>query len=100
MDLIHGGDVAGYEARYGRRPLDFSANVSPLGLPEGVRRAVADMEAAVAEAGSYAGESRAVYNSSDNRSANIVNHNYNGLTAGQVDAIMSRQVERVLYGRR
>lgn len=65
-----------------------------------VRRAVADMEAAVAEAGSYAGESRAVYNSSDNRSANIVNHNYNGLTAGQVDAIMSRQVERVLYGRR
>lgn len=65
-----------------------------------VRRAVADMETAVAEAGSYAGESRAVYNSSDNRSANIVNHNYNGLTAGQVDAIMSRQVERVLYGRR
>ncbi len=42
MDLIHGGDVAGYEARYGRRPLDFSANVSPLGLPEGVRRAVAE----------------------------------------------------------
>ena len=42
MDLIHGGDVAGYEVRYGRRPLDFSANVSPLGLPEGVRRAVAE----------------------------------------------------------
>ena len=38
--LIHGGDWAGYEAQYGRAPLDFSANVSPLGLPEGVRQAV------------------------------------------------------------
>lgn len=38
--LIHGGDWAGYEAEYGEMPLDFSANVSPLGLPEGVRAAV------------------------------------------------------------
>ena len=38
--LIHGGDWAGFEAQYGRPPLDFSANVSPLGLPEAVRRAV------------------------------------------------------------
>lgn len=38
--LVHGGDWAGYEAVYGRPPLDFSSNVSPLGLPEGVRRAV------------------------------------------------------------
>lgn len=38
--LIHGGDWAGFEAQYGRPPLDFSANVSPLGLPESVRRAV------------------------------------------------------------
>ncbi|MEG1391154.1 MAG: threonine-phosphate decarboxylase, partial [Angelakisella sp.] len=38
--LIHGGDTVGYEARYGRPPLDFSANVSPLGLPNGVRSAV------------------------------------------------------------
>lgn len=38
--LTHGGDWAGYEAEYGGKPLDFSANVSPLGLPEGVRAAV------------------------------------------------------------
>ena len=40
--LTHGGDWAGYRAEYGGPPLDFSANVSPLGLPEGVRRAAAD----------------------------------------------------------
>lgn len=40
--LTHGGDWAGYRAEYGGQPLDFSANVSPLGLPEGVRRAAAD----------------------------------------------------------
>ena len=33
--LTHGGDWAGYRAEFGRDPLDFSANVSPLGLPEG-----------------------------------------------------------------
>ena len=33
----HGGDWAGYETEYGSLPLDFSANVSPLGLPDGVR---------------------------------------------------------------
>ena len=38
--LIHGGDWAGYEAECGECPLDFSANVSPLGLPRGVRDAV------------------------------------------------------------
>jgi len=38
--LTHGGDWAGYQAEYGREPLDFSSNVSPLGLPEGVRAAV------------------------------------------------------------
>ena len=31
--LTHGGDWAGYRAEFGRDPLDFSANVSPLGLP-------------------------------------------------------------------
>lgn len=36
---LHGGDWAGYVAEYGAMPLDFSANVSPLGLPEGVRAA-------------------------------------------------------------
>ena len=35
----HGGDWAGYETEYGSLPLDFSANVSPLGLPDGVREA-------------------------------------------------------------
>ncbi|MEG2074624.1 MAG: aminotransferase class I/II-fold pyridoxal phosphate-dependent enzyme [Angelakisella sp.] len=39
MNLIHGGDWAGFYDEYGREPLDFSANVSPLGLPEGVKRA-------------------------------------------------------------
>ena len=38
--LTHGGDWAGYRAEFGRDPLDFSANVSPLGLPEGVARAI------------------------------------------------------------
>mgnify|MGYP000612211736 CR=1 FL=1 len=38
MQLVHGGDWAGYRAQYGQDALDFSANVSPLGLPEGVQR--------------------------------------------------------------
>ena len=42
MRSIHGGDWAGFEREYGTRPLDFSANVSPLGLPAGVRAAVID----------------------------------------------------------
>lgn len=37
--LIHGGDAAGFLAEFGQLPLDFSANVSPLGLPNGVERA-------------------------------------------------------------
>lgn len=40
MALIHGGDWAGYQEEYGELPLDFSANLSPLGLPEGVKRAI------------------------------------------------------------
>lgn len=35
----HGGDVAGYELAYGRKPVDFSASLNPFGMPEGVRRA-------------------------------------------------------------
>lgn len=42
MKLIHGGDVAGFEAEYGTKPLDYSANINPLGLPAGVRRAVVE----------------------------------------------------------
>lgn len=38
MKVQHGGDWVGFQARYGHPPLDFSANISPLGLPEGVRR--------------------------------------------------------------
>ncbi len=41
-ELIHGGDWAGYELEYGKAPLDFSASISPLGLPESVRKAVLD----------------------------------------------------------
>lgn len=38
--LTHGGDWAGYQAEYGHQPLDFSANISPLGLPEGIQKAI------------------------------------------------------------
>ena len=38
--LTHGGDWAGYRAEFGRDPLDFSANVSPLGLPGGVAKVI------------------------------------------------------------
>lgn len=48
--LTHGGDWAGYEAQYGGTPLDFSANISPLGLPQGVQTAVID---SLAQAASY-----------------------------------------------
>ena len=39
-EITHGGDWAGYQLAYGRLPLDFSSNVSPLGVPEGVRTAI------------------------------------------------------------
>lgn len=38
--LTHGGDWAGYQAKYGCQPLDFSANITPLGLPEGIQKAI------------------------------------------------------------
>ena len=50
MNVRHGGDWAGFQARYGRPPLDFSASISPLGLPEGVRLAAT---AALEEADRY-----------------------------------------------
>ena len=40
MERKHGGDCAAFEREYGFAPLDFSANVSPLGVPEGVREAI------------------------------------------------------------
>lgn len=39
--LVHGGDWAGYTEEYGSQPLDFSANVSPLGVPDGIKQAIA-----------------------------------------------------------
>ena len=42
MELLHGGDWAGYLREYGAMPLDFSVNISPLGLPEGVKKAVTE----------------------------------------------------------
>ena len=50
MKLVHGGDWAGYRAEFGRDALDFSANVSPLGLPAGVAAAI---EAALPTADRY-----------------------------------------------
>lgn len=50
MVITHGGDIAGYEAQYGYKPLDFSANCNPLGVPEGVKRAIC---AAAGEAHAY-----------------------------------------------
>ena len=41
MALIHGGDIEGFVREYGRKPLDFSANCNPLGIPEGVAEAIA-----------------------------------------------------------
>ena len=50
MKLLHGGDWAGYQEEYGALPLDFSANLSPLGMPDGVRRAA---EAAIRDSDRY-----------------------------------------------
>lgn len=38
--LTHGGDWAGFALAHGGPPLDFSANISPLGVPAGVREAL------------------------------------------------------------
>lgn len=41
MQLIHGGDIYGYaEVHDGALPLDLSANINPLGIPESVRQAM------------------------------------------------------------
>ena len=47
---MHGGDSLSYKTEYGRLPLDFSANVSPLAMPDGMREAA---ERALSECGSY-----------------------------------------------
>lgn len=40
MALIHGGDIEGYLLEFGLKPLDFSANCNPLGIPKSVPRAI------------------------------------------------------------
>ncbi len=40
--LIHGGDIQSFIKHYGSAPLDFSANINPLGVPDGVRRAICE----------------------------------------------------------
>ena len=38
--LTHGGDIVGFYEKYGEKPLDFSANISPLGLPKAVKQGI------------------------------------------------------------
>ena len=40
MERTHGGDWAAYREACGSAPLDFSASVSPLGVPDGVQAAI------------------------------------------------------------
>lgn len=40
--LVHGGDWLGFEEEFGYEALDFSVNVSPLGLADSIKKAVID----------------------------------------------------------
>lgn len=35
--MVHGGDITTYKEEFGVEPIDFSANISPLGLPEEIK---------------------------------------------------------------
>lgn len=35
--MMHGGDILGFEEKYLEKPLDFSVNLSPLGLSEAIK---------------------------------------------------------------
>lgn len=50
MELTHGGDAVGFEMRYGRPPVDFSASLNPLGMPAAVREAARE---AIADSVAY-----------------------------------------------
>ena len=50
MERIHGGDWTAYELEYGKQPLDFSASLSPLGMPGRVYQAAIDV---MRDAGRY-----------------------------------------------
>lgn len=43
--LTHGGDWVGFTLAHGRPPLDFSANISPMGVPTGVQAALREAAA-------------------------------------------------------
>lgn len=40
MKDTHGGDILSYYEEFGNEPLDFSANISPLGLPPAIKEAI------------------------------------------------------------
>ena len=42
MHLIHGGDVYSARQKMKQEPLDFSANINPMGMPPGAVRAASD----------------------------------------------------------
>lgn len=42
MSELHGGDITGYRLKYGREPLDFSASLNPLGMPQAVKQVAKD----------------------------------------------------------
>ncbi len=48
--LSHGGDIQGFVDEFGYAPLDYSANVSPLGLPDEVVKAI---EGCIADLAAY-----------------------------------------------
>lgn len=47
MKRMHGGDWAAFQEEQGFLPLDFSANISPLGVPPGVQEAIRHAAATV-----------------------------------------------------
>lgn len=49
LPLIHGGDIYTAREQLGGEPLDFSANINPLGTPEGVLRVLHEGLATVAQ---------------------------------------------------
>lgn len=42
VNLIHGGDIYSIQRERGNAPLDFSANINPLGMPSGAIKAAMD----------------------------------------------------------
>lgn len=52
-EVEHGGDWSGFYAEHGYMPLDFSANVSPLGMPESARSAAEKLLASGNEISAY-----------------------------------------------